>query len=219
MRFGDKTVKGAPYSATVITENVQTLSDGGRITRKTTASVYRDSEGRTRREQTLDSIGPFAASGAAPQMVFINDPVAGVQYTLDPRNRTARKLKLRSGGPPPPHRPPSASQAKTDSLGKQMIEGVEAEGERSTLTIPTGQIGNDRPIEIVSERWYSPELQVIVRSLHRDPRMGEHTYRLTNINRSEPDRSLFEPPADYTIKEGFDPRGFPRREPRKRNDQ
>ena len=200
MRLGGKTVKGAPYSATVTTEDVQTLSNGTRISRKTTASVYRDSEGRTRREQTLSAIGPFAAAGEAPQMIFLHDPVAGVQYVLDPRDRTARKMKLWSG-PPPEHRPPSSAQAKEESLGKQTLEGVEAEGTRSTLTIPAGQIGNDRPLEIVSERWYSPALQVVLLSKHSDPRMGEHVYRLTNIQRSEPAHSLFEVPPDYTVKE------------------
>ncbi|MGH9882249.1 MAG: hypothetical protein ACRD6N_12505, partial [Pyrinomonadaceae bacterium] len=95
--------------------------------------------------------------------------------------------------------------ARTESLGKQNIEGVEAEGTRTTVTIPAGEIGNEREIEIVSERWYSPELQTIVMSRHSDPRFGENTYRLTNINRTEPARSLFEVPADYTVKEAPKP--------------
>jgi len=216
MRLGGKTVKGMPYSATVITETVQTLSDGTRISRKTTASVYRDSEGRTRREQTLSAIGPFAAAGEAPQRVYIHDPVAGVQYALDPHSRTAHKM-MPWGGPPPEHRPPSSSQIKTESLGKQMIEGVEAEGTRSTLTIPAGQIGNDRPIEIVSERWYSPALQEVVLSKHNDPRMGEYLYRLTILNRGEPARSLFEVPADYKVMEApFPPDRGSRNRPKPR---
>src|SRR5690242_7555338 len=66
MSFGDKTVKGAPYSADAITETTQTLADGNRITRKTTASLYRDSQGRTRREESLAAIGPWAAAGDPP---------------------------------------------------------------------------------------------------------------------------------------------------------
>ncbi|HYE64022.1 MAG TPA: hypothetical protein VD966_00485, partial [Pyrinomonadaceae bacterium] len=115
MSFDRKVVKGAPYSAEAVTETVQTLSDGNRIVRKTSATVYRDSEGRTRRDQTLGSIGPFAAAGDPPQTFFINDPVAGVNYILDPRSRTARKLTIprlegkpgervfeRAIAPPPP---------------------------------------------------------------------------------------------------------------------
>src|SRR3989442_14565857 len=88
MNFDGKLVKGAPYSAEAVTESAQTLGDGNRIVNRSTASVYRDSEGRTRREQTLKAIGPFA--GEAPQTIFINDPVAGVNYTLDSRTHVAR---------------------------------------------------------------------------------------------------------------------------------
>ena len=211
MRFDAKVVKGAPYSATAISESAQTLSNGTRITRKTTASVYRDSEGRTRREMTLDGIRPFATASEPARLIFISDPVAGVHYVLDQRNRAARKMAFPPGNNPPQsrQRPAEAQSAearpaegKTESLGKQMIEGVEAEGVRSVITIPEGQIGNDRPIEIVSERWDSPALQTVVLSKHNDPRFGETVYRLTNINRAEPARSLFEAPTDYKIEEG-----------------
>jgi hypothetical protein len=198
MRFDHRLVKGAPYSATAVTETVQMLADGTRITNKTSASVARDSEGRTRREQTLKIAGPFVVNGNSPRLVFINDVVAGVQYVLDTRSQTARKQFVLDRQPPgqPPFKPASG---KTEALGKQTIEGVEAEGVRSTVTIPTGQIGNDRPIEIVSERWESPELQVVILSKHKDPRLGETTYRLSGINRGEPAKSLFEVPADYSV--------------------
>lgn len=208
MRFDGKVVKGAPYSATAITESAQTLSNGARITHKTTASIYRDSEGRTRREVTLDSIGPFATAGEPAQLIFINDPVASVHYILDQRNHTARKMAAPPGNRPPhrptPERAPekTSAESKTESLGKQVIEGVEVEGVRSVITIPEGRIGNDRPLEIISERWDSPELQTVVLSKHNDPRFGETVYRLTNINRAEPAQTLFEVPADYKIEEG-----------------
>jgi hypothetical protein len=242
MSFDGKVVKGMPYSAEALTEVTQTLGDGNRIVRKSTASIYRDSEGRTRREQTLGAIGPFATSGDTPQTFFINDPVAGVNYVLDPRTRTARKLPMprienlpagarqnmrfeekivqggpgagpgeagarvmvfenRDGGPEPFRAAKPGPRPKTESLGKQTIEGVEAEGTRTTIIIPAGEIGNERPIQIVTERWYSPELQTLVMSKHSDPFVGDSVYRLTNINRNEPARSLFEVPADYKIKE------------------
>jgi len=107
----------------------------------------------------------------------------------------ANYIFRRTGGP-------NANEKKED-LGKQTIDGVEAEGMRTTVTIPAGEIGNERAIEIVSERWYSPELQLVVMTRHSDPRTGETTYKLTNINRTEPAKSLFEVPSDYTIKEGL----------------
>jgi hypothetical protein len=241
MSFDGKIVKGAPYSAQAITETTRTLGDGNRIKHKTTASVYRDSEGRTRRDQELGAVGPWAMSGDPQQTVFINDPVAGVNYILDPRTRIARKMApLRIGLPPGEpsgivpgdaprtsirigtnvitaiatspspnegaqvqefHLSPTSQKGTTESLGKETIEGVLAEGTRTTMTIPAGEVGNEQPIQIVLERWYSPELQTVILSKHNDPFVGETVYRLTNIVRSEPSRTLFEVPADYTIKE------------------
>jgi len=230
MSFLGNVVKGAPYSAEAITETTQTLADGNRITRKSAAAAYRDSEGRTRREQALGSIGPWAAAGEPARMIFINDPVAGVNYILHPHDRSARKLPLPQGQEKSGQAHvgvaiaagrggreveglvervvttaapagPKFGDTKTASLGKQLIEGLPVEGTRSTLTIPAGAIGNDRPIEVVSERWYSPELQTPVLTKRNDPRTGETVFRLTNVNRSEPLRSLFEVPPDYTFKE------------------
>jgi len=263
--FGGKVVKGAPYSGEAVTETIQTLSDGNRIINRMTSSVYRDSEGRTRREQSLKGLGIFGAGEEPFQTIFINDPVAGVTFTLDSKSKTANKsvpftfefqkkldkagavvstiegqhfeFKVERGTGPGdkmimtaplgegvkmPHpdldqlraeagasqtfvyktKPgPNANEVK-EQLGKQTIEGVEAEGTRTTVTIPAGEIGNERPIVIVSERWYSPELQLLVMTRHSDPRFGETTYKLTNVNRAEPAKSLFEVPSDYTVKEG-----------------
>jgi len=82
------------------------------------------------------------------------------------------------------------------------VEGVDAQGTRTTITIPAGEIGNDRPIDIVDERWYSPELQMTVMTKHSDPRTGETDFRLAKINRSSPPPYLFELPADYTVNAG-----------------
>ena len=81
------------------------------------------------------------------------------------------------------------------SLGTQMIEGVLAEGKRSSRTISAGAIGNEKAIEITSESWYSQALQMVVLSKRSDPRTGDSEFRLTNISRAEPARSLFDPPA------------------------
>jgi len=237
MSFNGKPVKGAPYAAEAVTESTQTLIDGNRIQRKSSASVFRDSEGRTRREQTLSAIGPWAAAGEAPQTIFIDDSVAGTHYVLNPKDRTARKISLPNpkdgnvtftaavplgkpmmrferhivgptGGPGETIAFEGSTfesalpKPETESLGKRVIEGIEAEGTRTTITLPPGQVGNELPIQIVSESWFSPELQVVVMSKNSDPRMGETIYRLTGINRSEQPKSLFEIPADYKVEEG-----------------
>jgi hypothetical protein len=94
-----------------------------------------------------------------------------------------------------------AKEGTREDLGRQTIEGVNAAGTRTTWTIPAGAIGNLQPIRIVSEQWMSPDLRILVLTKHSDPRTGENTYRLQNIVRAEPDRSLFTVPADYTLKE------------------
>jgi hypothetical protein len=90
---------------------------------------------------------------------------------------------------------------KKESLGKQVIEGVECTGTKETSTVPAGAVGNDRAIETVTEHWYSAELQLDVMTKTTDPRFGETTYRLGNIIRAEQPRSLFEVPADYKLEE------------------
>ena len=272
INFGGKIVKGAPYSAQAVTETIQTLGDGNRIINRSTNELFRDNDGRTRREVSIKMFGVLGDSGEPLRTIFINDPVAGVSYSLDSKTKTAHKsvpfqlkfdtadgankiatkieeaqgFEFKIEAPPPAgvvkigppgtpgsveptpkpngeynfkiqtddggggggavymfRRQGSNENAVKEDLGKQTIEGVEAQGTRVTITIPAGEIGNERPLEIVSERWYSPELQVDVMTRHNDPRTGETTYRLTNINRAEPAKSLFEVPADYTVQEGF----------------
>jgi hypothetical protein len=96
---------------------------------------------------------------------------------------------------------PQPGSAKVEDLGTKMLEGVQVKGTRSVTSIPAGQIGNDRAIEVVDERWYSPELQLTVMTSHSDPRSGQTTYKLTNIQRIEQVRSLFEVPSNYTVSE------------------
>ncbi len=252
---------GAPYSAEAITESLQVLSDGNRISRKTTTRIYRDSEGRTRREQL--------SPAGQPQSVSISDPVAGTTFILNPTDRTASRtnvmlrmpsiatattaagsvytVRTREAGSSVSGSEPSADakrkrEAETlaasgspgahagtvgypaagavavageggvftfapsgvtnkEDLGQQTIEGVIATGTRTTTTIPAGSIGNEQPIVIVSEQWFSSDLQVLIMTKHSDPRMGETSYRLSNVVQTEPARSLFEVPGDYKIQE------------------
>ncbi len=258
-----RVTRGAPYSADAVTESVQLLADGNRIVNRSTTHVYRDSEGRTRREQLDDT-------GVQVRSINISDPVAEATYVLDPATRTAyhngviivtangivsasvapggtgtittsrnaqggvsvsasegeeRKMVRtmtgngggRGGGGRvedfvytvgqadvlrmAPAEPLSPTQR--EDLGQQMIDNVLATGTRMTTEIPAGAIGNEQPIRIVSEQWYSPELQLLVLTRHTDPRVGETTYRLTGIVRTEPPHGLFEVPADYTLHESL----------------
>lgn len=214
--IGGKTVTGAPFSATFSTRTTQTLADGNQIQRNTSGTFARDGQGRTRRDLTLPGIGPWAASGkTAPHVVMINDAVAHTQYILEPNTKIARQVQRPQGGhrrggpgafgeagPPPGPQETEQKDAVKTSLGTQTINGVQAEGTRYVRTIPAGAIGNQNPIVITIERWYSPELQMVVLSKRSDPRTGETVTQLTNIQRTEPDASLFQVPSDYTVKQG-----------------
>ena len=316
-----KVVKGAPYSAQMVTETNQALADGNVISRKKTAHVYRDNEGRTRQET--------GAAGKEPT-VYINDPVEGKNIVLLPGTRRAivtpsalskglvkdhkekrvvqvagtevrvedgkvfvdgkevagGKVELKAGGkeikvengrvsidgkevghaahapkvivrsideqetgdgtrreevrvqviragdmkllaplapmPPVPPTPMAAPGAPmppmpgahtfrfdhsaklgkgvTTSLGTKDFDGVKAEGKSTVWTIPAGEIGNRNPIQVTSEAWYSPELQVTVYSRYNDPRTGESIYRLAGIRRGEPPAELFQVPAGFESK-------------------
>ena len=227
------TVKGAPYSAEAVNEMVQKLADGNTITNTSSSMLYRDSQGRERREERNG------------RSVFITDPVAETSYMLQTNSKVARKTEARqvmitttggrggaiggmgvgvgrgeglatvtedhvfvtsTSGTGPETFTFSSQEVssgkldrKVENLGTQTIEGVMAEGTRTTVTIPAGQIGNELAITTISERWYSPELKVTVKTTRSDPRSGTTTYTLKNISRAEPSPALFQVPPDYTI--------------------
>lgn len=300
-----KVVKGAPYSAQVVTETHQSLADGNIISRQKSGAVHRDGEGRTRQETPAEG---------GENTVFINDPVVGTHYVVTPSAKRAvatkpkvlsfrnefkdkqvvrlagsevrvedgkvfidgkevggERTEVKRGGrnilvedgritidghvigrgegarhvivkrvessdgveteevrvqaipvppvppvapvPPVPPMPlmPGAhtlrfeSTAKlgkgvTTPLGMKDFDGVKAEGKSTVWTIPAGKIGNRNAIHVMSETWYSPDLQVTVYSRHNDPRTGETIYRLSGIRRGEPAPELFRVPDDYKVK-------------------
>ncbi|MGZ5096850.1 MAG: hypothetical protein ACXWG9_02120 [Usitatibacter sp.] len=313
-----KVVKGAPYSAEVVTEANQALADGNVISHTSRGAIYRDAEGRTRQET--------AGDGKA-RSIFINDPVEGKHWVLTPNSKRAiemprlgssetrlmrfgstevrvedgkvfvdgkeapgGKAQIKAGGkdirvdggkvyidgkevgtgdsmshvivktiegkdspdglkreevrvqivrtgdgkditlphppmpplpsgelgvpmPPLPPIPPMAGlhtmrfestarlgKGLTTSLGTKDFDGVKAEGKSTVWTIPAGEIGNRNAINVSSESWYSPELQVTVYSRYNDPRAGESIYRLAGIKRGEPAPELFRVPEDYKVK-------------------
>jgi hypothetical protein len=245
-----RVVKGAPYSLEATIETAQTLSDGNRIVHRQVVRLFRDAEGRTRREETLSAIGPWAASGTPPTIVTIQDPVSKVTYSLDPLNKIATKLPSGMPSGPmglsgirivgsgvstsKPSEGPTSNlgfsavagsfgtaggedgfvtvqngmavqtvtpEETSESLGKETVAGVSGDGTRTSIIIPVNTIGNERPIEITRERWYSPELQIVLRSKQTDPRFGETTYDVTRIDRGKPAHALFEVPSDYQVRD------------------
>jgi hypothetical protein len=214
-------VTGEPYSADYVTEIVQTMPDGTRQSvPREKYRIYRDSEGRTRYERQPPV---FSRSNGRtfPPMVEIHDPVAGVTYVVDMEAKVAHRIAMDSAqapraegavplppsGIPPrppaavPPRPPGAIPGlrggNVEDLGDQMIEGVLAHGQRTTLSVnpPPGRGGT--PLVQVTERWYSPDLRVDI--LTKTTTNSESTQKLFNISRAEPSILLFEPPADFRV--------------------
>jgi hypothetical protein len=256
-------VEGKPYSARTITESTQTLADGNRIVQRNETAFYRDSDGRTRREQTIGGVGPWQ-TGEPVTMINIHDPVADKSYMLDPNARIAHEIKpfrmaiahteqLEAGdanlaltsvetrrvftaGVPAPapvsgvtrgvvtvvrnsganedvrvYAPGAGAVVQRDihtelgayepaeDLGDQVLEGLLVHGTRMTDTIPAGLMGNERPIAIVTERWYSHDIDAMVLQRFSDPRFGETVSRLVNVVRGDPSPDLFQVPPGYEL--------------------
>ena len=206
--LGDKVVTGAPMTATITVTHDSTLQDGNTIHTEEQSTEYRDSQGRVRREVPFKLVTP--STGAVEgTMVIIMDPVAGKRYVLNPQKKTVREMPLHPPKPPkdnangePTVGPPGMGDVSTEQLGMKTILGLQAQGTRVTRTIPAGQIGNAKPISVVTERWVSTDLQIPLSTLHRDPMMGTMTSTVTSVSRGEPDGSLFQVPSDYKVETG-----------------
>ena len=210
---------GKPFSATVTTQTVQTLLDGTHLSQTTTMLEYRDAEGRVRTET-----GPASGRGAEPfKTIVIRDPVAGVMWRLNPATHSATKVEMpivstargaRAGRAEVPVDPTvrmsqdvtqhvilgrerNNSTNVTEDLGTINVNGVPARGTRFTTVVPAGAIGNDREFRSVEERWFSSELNLLIKSVTTDPRFGTTTYELTNISRQAPEPSLFQVPTGF----------------------
>lgn len=229
LAFERKVVNDAPFSATVLIEQ---MPEGSNETQSATSMIYRDTEGRTRRDRMR------ANSANEPETTTINDPVAGFAYLVKHSEKTAQRTKFSSHAEensrdafvasqlsnsrqqragayqmlPVPNngefkglKPKATSVAvvgggtTTESLGDKEIEGVTAEGKRTIVKIPVGVIGNDRELQLVTERWYSPKLNAVILIERLDPRFGRSVYRLTGIQRNDPSSNLFSVPGKYKI--------------------
>jgi hypothetical protein len=226
-RMGVLNVTGKPFSATEVRRTVQMLANGAKLENSDSNQFYRDDQGRTRAEQTVNG----------RTTIVIMDPVARIVAILDRSAKTVRKTPIPAGAvnggvavsggrvmvrmgstttqtvEAHSNSPVAAAnhmelrvnqtekpgaRVNAEELGEKMVNGVMAQGKRETRGIPAGSIGNDRELQIVDERWFSNDLQVLIKSTNSDPRFGENSYQLTNIVRAMQDPALFQIPADYT---------------------
>jgi hypothetical protein len=209
-------VLGAPFCASGVTRTAKKFVGGNRVASQVTQRFCRDSQGRTRVEHEASLEGPAA--------ITIHDISAGVRYNLNPEDRTASQFAITGweasttmspvDAPLPELLPLSPSHAVqrlpglpllpasrkpvATALGERSIDGLKAIGSRVEEVIPAGEMGNERPIVVSSEAWFSPELGVIIRNVHQNAMGIEVNYQLENIVRTEPDRTKFTIPSGYT---------------------
>jgi hypothetical protein len=257
--LGARPVTGKPLAAEIVTERHQVLQ-GEEVTRSTTSVIYRDGEGRIRRESQLLVPG-LPADVAHFSYITIVDQQRGCGWYLDPQEKVAQRYELNGSGPSYVARvsvrgsgsealrepsgvaddashlqrsgpgqaiamkPVAAGAAqggvhgvasapemrinqpflaaphpvRIENLGEELILGVRAHGTRIITTVPAGQIGNDHAIDIVSEQWYAPELDLVMRGMHRDPWGGEIDTRVTKLTPGDQPASLFQVPHSYKI--------------------
>jgi hypothetical protein len=201
---------GAPYSGKETTVKVQTLTDGTTTRETFVELLWRDAEGRTRREMIQHT-----DSGLEYHSIIITDPVGGMYLKWLVGYPSSRKLMhiwpvtpaQRVTAPPSPIPASRADPGSTtprpgfrrETLPPQEINGVYAEGTRTTHTFRLeGEISN-RVIEVTNELWISPDLRIIVRHFHDDPRSGETITDVSDVVRGDPDPSLFQPPEGYEV--------------------
>jgi hypothetical protein len=221
--FNEKVVKNSPFSAEFQSETVRLLpgnisqNNTSQLVSRVTTLLYRDKDGRVRREKKVETIGTPTTNPA----IEIYDPISGFGYTLYPATRTAYRYKK----PADQQRAAAVwdkvpqtieitssdrgsdnqtTQYKLDpprieALGNRTIHGAQAIGKRFTLKIPMNAIGNPLETETVHEVWYAPQLKMLIQSSTKNPHQGEHTFQMTSLSQTEPSASLFRVPSDYKI--------------------
>jgi hypothetical protein len=211
MELTGAVVKDLPFSAQLSIETEQVLADGTHILRKEEGSLCRDRLGRLRQELKLP-LPPPMASAEIGTIAILSDPSTGAHWTLMPAAKTAMKMTMPTGSAGKINVDSNAEKnfrgfsgfgddGSAEKLGAQNMEGVSATGTRFTHTIPAGQLGNDQPLQLVTERWYSSEIHMTVFLKRSDPMNGSKTLKVMDIRREEPDAARFNVPSDYAVHE------------------
>jgi hypothetical protein len=189
----------APFSAVLVEQAEQTLTDGTSITRDNQEVVMRDGMGRIYRGRKMRGAG--GRESESWMVITITDPVRHLQYLCTPIRKGCTRMEYRL----PPNMRPHAPEEKrmrdvtVEELGASNISGVDVEGKRVTRVIPEGSVGNDRPFTTMEELWHSKELDVDVQVKRADPRMGTRTTTMTEVVMGEPDAKYFQIPEGYKV--------------------
>jgi hypothetical protein len=207
-------VLNAPYSARRRFTSVTKLTDGTISRIESVGSEARDSQGRKcsvgeRHWTYFDGEKNILKS----EMLYrIDDPVADTETKWD---TTSKVVKVIHWPQSVPKESASAAECQAacgeammntsgvavEKLGARTIADVVAEGTRTSYTVSAGQDHKDQPIVVIHERWYSPELKIVILETNDDPRSGSIKSELIDIIRGEPDFTQYRPPADYVVRD------------------
>ncbi len=198
----------APFSLMLETEWTRPLADGGTWTIANRRRIARDSAGRVYQERWL--LAP--KGGKVPsRMSFIQiaDPVKHTGVTCDVRSHKCmvgyyRETSEMTYKPSPETSGQLRDGAGTythENLGENTVAGLPTVGMRDTTTLNAGIVGNDRPLSIIREFWYSQKLGINLLSSLSDGRYGTQRFKATELTQGEPEPSLFEMPSGYTLVE------------------
>ena len=195
-------VAGKPFSGRDSIEWARRLEDGSVVTTHLTALVARDSQGRIRRERV--SFVPANSNEQSKVMeTIILDPVEHTRTTctIATHQCTITRYYAAVKFTPAPAGPldNGTRYLTRESLGTNVIDELNVVGTRETLTISAGAIGNNQPVVTTREFWYSSDLEINLSVTRKDPREGTQVLQLIDLSRSEPDPSLFQVPADFTV--------------------
>ena len=209
------TIAHAPFQGMRVDRVKNILADGTTMTRDIKGRFARDSEGRVYEEEQQVIDGGAAMPGA-PMRTTMIDLVKN--YTLhwgtSPKIADVMGISARENlhvtfpmqftspvireAPPAPGTEPD--KVTTENLGQKTIEGVVTTGTRTTTVIPTGKVGNDRPLKVVHDVWFSKDLELALIETIEDPRLGRDTLEIHDVSRVEPDAGLFRAPAGYQVR-------------------
>ena len=199
-------IPDAPLLAVVNTQSSQILKDGTRLNQKTLSAIARDGHGRIFNERR--TLIPATETATPPILtIHIYDPQTRMNTFIDPQNRLAWQSTLNRppsalppevGSIPLAGTTPASPYVKEEDLGTRKMEGVDVHGIRDTQTIPA-EANSGKQVTVVDEYWYSDELRLNMLAIHKDPRTGEQTTTVTQVDRREPDPAIFEIPPGYKV--------------------
>ena len=200
----------APFTSVVTAEWTKTLEDGSTVTRENHRVVVRDGNGRIFQERRM-LVPKGGPAEPALMRTEISDPAKHTKYFCRPDEKVCALLEYE--GPPADVVEQVGSQGEgkmvltREDLGKSNVSGVDVVGTRETRLIAAGVLGNDRPLTVTKEFWYSPQLGLNMQVKRVDPRFGVQTFTVTEVGLAEPDPKYFQLPAGYAVKDMREPEG------------